>query len=280
MPYQRPANTILECAVGSRAYGTSTDSSDNDIRGVRVESLHEAFGLHSNFEQYEYRTATERTGNTNEPSQDGDFDVTIYGLRKFLRLALRGNPSVIELFFLKGVLDARGGQLQELAPLIVSQHAGNAYLGYLIAQKQRLLGERGQMRTTRTELIEKFGYDTKYAAQALRLGYQGIELLTTGRLVMPLEGEIRQELVDVRNGLIPFNDVLSHLGVVERRLKDLTDDRDCVIRKTPDVVAVDVWMQRIYIRLWSAERTTQDRVDERQLWTRESYDLYGREMLE
>jgi uncharacterized protein len=35
--------------------------------------------------------------------------------------------------------------------------------------------------TNRPELVAVHGYDTKYAMHALRLGLQGIELLTTGR---------------------------------------------------------------------------------------------------
>jgi hypothetical protein len=44
--------------------------------------------------------------------------------------------------------DARGAQLQELAPLIVSRHAGARYLGYLEAQRQRLLGSAGRRKPT------------------------------------------------------------------------------------------------------------------------------------
>ena len=37
------------------------------------------------------------------------------------------------------------------------------------------------MRVNRPELIAAHGYDTKYAGHVLRLGYQGIEFLETGR---------------------------------------------------------------------------------------------------
>jgi hypothetical protein len=32
----------------------------------------------------------------------------------------------------------------------------------------------------RAELVEQFGYDTKYAIHTLRLGHQGVEFLETG----------------------------------------------------------------------------------------------------
>jgi len=62
----------------------------------------------------------------------------------------------------------------------------------LQAQKQRLTGERGQKRIHRPELEEMYGFDTKCAMHMLRLGFQGVELLTTGRLSCRLA--IRREL--------------------------------------------------------------------------------------
>jgi hypothetical protein len=105
----------------------------------------------------------------------GTLDLVIYSLHKFLRLALKGNPQIVEMFFLKSYVkvDPMGLKLQELAPYIVSRSCGNAYLGYMNAQLQRLLGERGQKGVNRPELVEKYGYDTKYAMHIVRLGLQG-----------------------------------------------------------------------------------------------------------
>ena len=44
--------------------------------------------------------------------------------------------------------------------------------------------------TNRPELVAVHGYDTKYAMHALRLGLQGIELLTTGRITLPVPSRI------------------------------------------------------------------------------------------
>lgn len=70
-----------------------------------------------------------------------------------------------------------GRQLQLLAPAFASRQAGRRFLGYLEAQRQRLVGERGQRDVNRAELVEQFGYDTKYAMHMLRLGHQGVEAL-------------------------------------------------------------------------------------------------------
>jgi hypothetical protein len=46
------------------------------------------------------------------------------------------------------------------------------------------MGERHPTRTR--ERSREHGYDTKYAMHALRIGYQGIELLATGRITLPM----------------------------------------------------------------------------------------------
>lgn len=246
--------TILRVLVGSQSYGLSTESSDRDEKGVCVEDFEAAFPLNGAFEQYEFRTATERTGIQDAKSEPGDLDLTIYSLRKFLRLATYGNPSVVELLFLKNFIQIEflGKSLQALYPYIVSRQAGRRYLGYMEAQKQRLLGERGQKRTNRPELEEKFGYDTKYASHVVRLGFQGVELLETGKLEMPMPTESRQITLDVKRGLKSFNEVLQITGDLEQKIKDLIVDGP--LPEQPDYKFVEWWMQDTYFNVWSARK--------------------------
>jgi hypothetical protein len=100
------------------------------------------------FEQWVYRSAAEREGDAGARSQAGDLDLTVYSLRKWARLALQGNPTVLLLLFLPDsalVVRTQGGeQLQEIAPAFASRRAGRRFLGYLEAQRQRLVGDRGQ----------------------------------------------------------------------------------------------------------------------------------------
>jgi hypothetical protein len=63
----------------------------------------------------------------------------------------------------------------------VSRLAAGRYLDYLKGQKAAITGQSGA-HANRPELVAVHGYDTKYAMHALRLGLQGIELLSTGRI--------------------------------------------------------------------------------------------------
>lgn len=246
------ATTILRVPVGSTVHGLHlAGTDDRDEMGICVEHLGAAMGFHA-FEQYIYRSAAEREHKHDAPSQPGDLDLVIYSLRKWLRLALQGNPTVLTALFVPFEqcidIDGRGHQLQEMAPSIVSRRAGARYLGYLTSQKQRLLGERGQKGVRRPDLEEKFGFDTKYAMHMLRLGYQGVELLTTGRLTLPMADPVRQHVRDVREGKVPLNDVLSEVGDLEVQLNDLRSVSP--LPEEPDTDLVEAWMLEAYLASW------------------------------
>jgi predicted nucleotidyltransferase len=246
--------TILRVPAGSTIHGLNLPGKDDrDEMGVCIEDLSYAMGF-SEFEQYIYRTATERSGKHDEPSAPGDLDLTIYSLRKFLRLAMQGNPQIVQCLFVPANLwvsgNAVGAQLQELAPYIVSRAAGSRFLGFMESQRQRLLGERGQKKVNRPELEEKFGYDTKYAMHILRLGYQGVQLLSTGRLTLPLPEETRKFVYSVRLGEVPLQEVLTKAGELERELKDLLDSAP--IQAKPNVDVVEEWMLRRYLEWWKS----------------------------
>lgn len=247
---------ILQTEVGSTAWGLSLDpaNSDSDQMGIMIEDFEEAVKIGDPFEQVVFRTATERTGIHDAPSLPGDIDLTIYSLRKWVRLALKGNPTVLTLLFapqekwLNG--DARGVGLQAMAPRIVSRQAGKAFLGYLQAQRMRLLGERGGLDVHRKELEAKFGYDTKYAMHMLRLGVQGIDLLRTGKISMPLRQDDREYLLAVRRGDSSKQAVLTKAGELEREIKDLIETSP--LPEAPDTKGVEEWMQREYWETWRA----------------------------
>lgn len=44
---------------------------------------------------------------------------------------------------------------------------------------------RGTVYVQRPELVERFGYDTKFAMHAVRLGLQGVEYVETGKITLP-----------------------------------------------------------------------------------------------
>ena len=185
-------------------------------------------------------------------SGPGDLDLVAYSLRKWLRLALAGNPTVILLLFAPEealLLSTEQGQaLRELAPAIVSRRAGPRYVGYMRAQKERLLGTRGQRNVNRPELIAAHGFDTKYAMHVARLGLQGVELLTTGRLTLPMPEPERARVMAIRRGEVPYEETIGEIEEIERRLGQAV--ADSVLSEEPDLERVDAFAIASYREAW------------------------------
>src|SRR4030095_7550105 len=88
--------TILRGLVGSTVHGLNVNDGieDRDEMGVCVEPMPAALALSRPFEQFIYRSAAEREGRANARSTGGDLDLVIYSLRKWMRLAVKGNPTI------------------------------------------------------------------------------------------------------------------------------------------------------------------------------------------
>lgn len=247
---------ILRSVVGSTVHGVNVQDGieDRDEMGIAIEPIASALSLAGEFEQIIHRTAAIREGKHDARSMAGDLDLCIYSLRKYLRLALKGNPTILVLLFVRGDaivrMDARGAHLQELAPKIISRRAGGAFLGYMQAQRQRMMGERGSLKVHRPELVEQYGFDTKYAMHMCRLGIQGCELMRTGRVTLPMPEPERQWLRDLRLGLVSEQEALTRSGEWERELKDSWEQSP--LPRDPDTAAVEQWMCSMYLENWKA----------------------------
>ena len=256
---------ILRVQVGSGVHGTSiAGQDDRDEMGLcleppqfvtglaRVPSGTGGGGTSVRFEQYERHTAWDRPGGLANRSGAGDLDVIIYSARKWARLALEGNPTVLLMLFVPDhevvFRDVAGAELAANAHRFVSRLAGERYLGYLRGQKAAMTGQAGA-HTNRPELVAVHGYDTKYAMHALRLGLQGIELLSTGRISLPVPEPDRAYLRSVRRGERSLEEVLDAVARAEGRLARLRDNPS--VPDQPDRRWVDDWLHRSYQDFWS-----------------------------
>jgi predicted nucleotidyltransferase len=241
-------NEILRCVVGSTVHGLNLEGKDDrDETGVCIEPPEYVIGLKT-FEQHVYRTQPDGAR-----SGPGDLDLTIYSLRKYCRLAKQGNPTVLLVLYSPMIVTTSvlGDQLRTLAPSFVSKLAGNAFYGYMKAQRQRLTGERGGRHgTPRPEYVEKYGYDVKYAMHMLRLGHQGIEYLTTGHLTLPMKDPVKGYLRSVREGNVPYDDVMRDAAEIEQQLKDLCDTS--LLPDQPDHDKINTFLIRAHHEHWRA----------------------------
>jgi len=123
--------TIFLTVHGSRAYGTSTPSSDIDIKGLVIPPKEYFHGFSKSFEQAE---ATE------------PYDMVIFGLHKFMKLAADCNPNIIEILFTDPedwIFETEiFNKLWAHRELFLSRKARFTFSGYAHQQLKRIKGHK------------------------------------------------------------------------------------------------------------------------------------------
>jgi hypothetical protein len=243
------AGTVLQCQVGSGVHGTAIEGQDGrDEMGICIEPPEYVVGL-ERFEQYIFRTQPE-----GERSGPGDLDLTVYSLRKWMRLALDGNPTVLLPLFVppdEVVIETDiGRDLRARPEMIVSRVSGKRFLGYLRSQRDSMLGLRAGRHTNRPELEERYGFDTKFAMHMVRLGVQGVELLESGRITLPIPEPWLGWLRELRQGGHTKDEAIEAAAELEAKLEHLSETSPLPERPPRD--QANAWLVEAYRRTWDA----------------------------
>ena len=220
--------TLIRAVAGSHLYGLDHAGSDEDSMGIGIAEKNQKLGLDT-IEQF------------------GQDDEVIYELAKWTRLAVNGNPTVLQMLWTPPSMwkqwDDRWPEMQiRLRNIVLSERCRDAFLGYMKGQRIKLERDRGQ----RTELKEQFGYDTKFAAHMIRLGIQGIEVLTTGQMCLPMASGSRQLCRDIRQGRYTEPEVLEMANELEDKLKTVPS----MLPPTVDRVKVNNFLVDTYTEWW------------------------------
>lgn len=214
---------LFSARTGSHMYGTDVPTSDVDTRGVFVPTKEHYLGFLKVVEQVE----------------DKKTDTVYYDLKKFLKLALNNNPTMLEMLFVPhdNVLDYRTEwyRLMSYREKFLSKKVKHTFLGYAHSQFQRMLTSGKGKNVTRQELMDKFGYDTKFAMHVVRLLKEGEELLTTGHLTFPRpEAEFLRE---VREGKYTLDEMKELVKDMESKFDEF--ERKSSLPYSPDKEFVD-----------------------------------------
>ena len=194
-----PGGLILLGYRGSVTHGTwepegsefSTD--DIDLMGVAIGPLEHYFGLKTFLSN---RGVYERF--------IGEYDVVTYELRKFVSLLCNANPNVLSLLWMKPdmypVHTRIGDMLIGQRDLFSSKKVYHSFTGYAHGQIKKMTANacEGYMGEKRKTLVERFGFDTKNAAHAIRLLRMGIEFLRNGEF--EVDRRDYKELLAIKHG--------------------------------------------------------------------------------
>ncbi|MEX2557785.1 MAG: nucleotidyltransferase domain-containing protein [Actinomycetota bacterium] len=124
-----PDTTILLVEVGSTAHGTGIPGGeDHDELGVVVEKPEQVVGL----DERGFATIMQRTQPEGVRSGPGDIDRTLHSLRRFVRLAASGNPSILMSFWAPVEhITLEGEELRALGEAFIGRHVIPRYRGYM-----------------------------------------------------------------------------------------------------------------------------------------------------
>lgn len=188
---------ILKVIVGSQAHGLAKPESDFDYRGVFVVPTQEILKLGGHVEHTSWI--------------EGKDDDTSWEIGKFLMMATKSNPTVLETFlapradmqtmmpdaFFNKKFYEFGEELRGLFPYVWnSADVKNAFIGYGINQRKKFFDNKDSRAP-------------KYAAAYLRVLYNAYELLSTGTFTIRIaDTEVGEQVRRFKNGEFTHGEVI------------------------------------------------------------------------
>ena len=182
-------NLIYETTFGSRAYGVSDESSsDYDLTAVVLPPKAYLFpntagyivgfdNDYPKFEQYQDHHIEDKSSGKN-------FDVTIYGIVKYFRLLYDNNPNILDSLFVPDHCIRHttkiGNLLRDNRQKFLSKECWQKYRGYAATQWHKI--QTKSPTGKRKEIVDKWGFDLKFAYNVMRLMDLAYMILTEGNL--------------------------------------------------------------------------------------------------
>jgi uncharacterized protein len=239
-PFGEPGFLVL---AGSRLFGIHTDESDYDYVGALIEPIDFRVGIRNHKGKGGFQHGFEQ-----EEFSGENYEGTVYSLWKLAMMLAEGNPTIITTMFADPIRDDYGICTESFRNIVRCRASGERFLKYMQAQRGAMLGER-KSKTNRPELIDAHGYDTKFAGHWLRLGYQGIEYLSTGNITLPMPDESTTagcalNVREVRAGLWSKAEVIREGEALQARLGEAY--KACTLPEHADYVALNGWVVNAY----------------------------------
>ena len=175
-------HVIYRCVLGSHAYGLAHEASDVDRRGIFLPPAELHWSLFGVPEQLE----------------DRETDEVYWEIRKFVTLALKANPNILECLYTP-VIELTTPLADELLAMresFLSKLVYQTYNGYVLSQFKRL---EQDIRTTGT-------IKWKHAMHLIRLLIAGVTALREGYVPVRV-GEHRERLLSVKRGEVEWPEV-------------------------------------------------------------------------
>lgn len=173
---------IYRCVIGSRAYGLDDEQSDTDRRGFYLPQAQMHWSLFGVPEQLE-----------NDETQEAYWE-----LQKFIVLALKANPNVLECLY-SPIVEFATPLAQELLSIrkgFLSKLVFQTYSGYVASQFKKM----------QTDIRNQGRVKWKHVMHLIRLLISGIDVLREGELIVRVRDQ-RDQLLAIKRGEWTFAQV-------------------------------------------------------------------------
>ena len=169
------AQTAHRCVIGSQAYGLADAESDVDRRGIYLPSADLHWSLYGVPEQLE-----------NDATQEAYWE-----LQKFLVLALKANPNILECLYTPMVEKATplAEELLAMKSMFLSRVVYQTFNGYVLSQFKKMQADIRNQGTVKW----------KHVMHLIRLLISGISVLKHGFVPVRVEGH-RDQLLAIKRG--------------------------------------------------------------------------------
>lgn len=176
------SNVIYRCVVGSRAYGLDEANSDIDRRGIYLPPADMHWSL----------------GGVPEQLENKENEECYWELRKFLILALKANPNILECLYtpLVETQTALADELLSMRSIFLSRLVYQTYNGYVMSQFKKL----------EQDLRNQGSIKWKHAMHLIRLLLSGVTALKEGYVPVRVE-QYREWLLAIRRGEVSWEEV-------------------------------------------------------------------------
>lgn len=221
-PYWLPSNVQYLVMTGSHSYGVETKDSDFDYYGMciapRDHHFPAEYGLISGFDEipefetwHQHRIAYEK-----------GIDLTLSNITHYFKLLRKNNPNIIDSLFAPQSCVVTATQLANMIrdnrKIFLHKGLWKMFKGYAYSQKSEMINRQPQ--GARKEMVDKWGFDLKFAMNLVRLLSECEQLLIEGDLDLQESGR-KAHLKSIRNGEVPLKDILHYFDTKEKQLEEL-----------------------------------------------------------
>jgi predicted nucleotidyltransferase len=209
--------------MGSIAYGVSSDASDCDIYGFCIPPKDYIFphlaghipGFSTQvqgFDQYQEHHIKEKDHNKS-------YDLNIYSIIKYFRLVMDNNPNMIDSLFTAQNMVLTSTKISDMVrdqrKMFLHKGSWHKFKGYAYSQMHKMKIKEPDPDSVRFEMVQKYGYDVKFAYHVVRLLDEVEQILMEGDIDLMRN---REQLKSIRRGEWKMEDIEAHFT---RKEKDL-----------------------------------------------------------